>query len=154
MEAPVTTNEMSMHLSKRHLASWMYRQIYMQILAVDESSQELEIDSLAFSILDLGALFHATSMCPSLVSMEVPFGIRREFYESHERFGDMIHAALNHRDHYFNLWTSYSGYRGLVASCNKADIARALWKWYYTVFEPVAVRFSRNGSEHMINILK
>lgn len=108
---------------------------------------------LAHRVLDFGGWMLKFGAQPSLIAMNVPFHVRRQVYEAYVELGDIIHHSLNSEDRYFNEWSAKQTSRGRDV-VNKASLARALWAWYYTVFEPVAKRFVTNGSEHMLNNFK
>lgn len=119
---------------------------------VYEAMTEDRIDHhhVADKILSFGASMVLTELSPSLVSMNVPFAIRRQFYGSFEQLGDLIYNSLNSEDYYYNRWKSLHGSSGDV-TLNKSSIARRLWQWYYSILGPVSDRFKLFGQEFNSN---
>jgi hypothetical protein len=114
----------------------------------DEWTGDAPASTLALEVLDFGGLLLKFGVHPSLIAMNVPFHVRRQIYENYAELGDIIHHSLNSDDRYFNDWTSKQVSRGRD-TVSKTSLARALWAWYYGVFEPVAKRFVVLGAEHM-----
>lgn len=120
------------------------------------TSSSTDFEPTAQTILDFGYEMCKWDYYPSLIEMEVPFPIRRQLYEISSIIGDHIHASLNCKDYHFNIWDTTRVTSGLEAEdreqgfdpVDKAKLARALWRWYYSVFEPISSRFKVVGSEH------
>jgi len=154
LEASEGQHPMLRHLSKKALLTYLFREIYNEILAMEADPRIGDHSGVAMRILDFGNIMHLSDLYLSPVALGAPFGVRREFYENYDAIGDLLHASLNHRDYYYNQWKDHVGESAYVPCGNKADLARALWRWYYQVFEPVATRFTRNGAEHNANFVK
>lgn len=94
--------------------------------------------------------------CPTLIVTQVPFAIRRQMYEFSEAICDFIYASLNSHDFFYNSWKAdcLVSKSDSFVIMDKAAVAQALWKWYYSVFEPVAERFRKFGAEHQGGIFR
>lgn len=138
-----------MHSLERNKAraAWTLREFQ----EVYESwSGDRPIEDLSSEILDFGGCMVKFDVKPSLISMGVPFHIRRQVYEYYEVLGELIHLSLNAKDLHYNAWAEKQASRKR-APIDKSIIARRLWEWYYSVFEPVAKRFVASGTEHVAN---
>jgi len=124
-----------------------FQEIYFSLCDEQSADPETWLKSTCCEVLDFGGCMAKFNVTPSLISMTVPFGVRRQCYELRDQIEAMVYTALNSNDFYYNVWAE-SQKRRNRAVISKAQLAKALWKWYYTVFEPVATRFSQVGSEH------
>jgi len=131
-----------------------FQEIYFSLCDMHEGDQTPWLNATCQEVLDFAGCLAKFGIAPSLVTMSVPFGVRRQCYEMHQHFEALFYTALNSNDFHFNFWAESQSRRNRVP-LSKALLAKALWKWYYTVFEPIAIRFTQIGSEHhSINGLK
>jgi hypothetical protein len=107
---------------------------------------EAAYHQLLEEMLDLGALMHLTQQFPSLLSMPVPYQVRKFFYSNYELLRDVIAHCVNDEGKPYARWCVKQAAVGKEV-VRITHIAHALWKWYYYTHLPIATRFERFGRE-------
>lgn len=140
----------SVELARAKWTACEFQEIYCEWIDPQMDSVCPNLTAISLEILDFAGCLVKFDTYPSLITMHVPYGVRRLMYEHSIQFERLIYTALNAGDHYYSLWAEKQNGRGRSV-LDRASLAQALWRWYYSVFEPTSIRFTKFGTEHSNN---
>jgi len=135
-------NEFFRELAQDRWISSKLQEVYYSLCEIEDADVDEWLNDATFDVIAMASLMATFDRHPSLVQMQVPFGVRRQMYEAHDQLFTLIETALS--DHYFMLHFPKFG-------TPHHQVAHAIWKWYYSVFEPISNRFRSFGSEYFHN---